>query len=67
MRIASEISGRLEDLLSQMNLDEKIGQMTQVEKNSLPSRNCEAVFHRLSLEWRRWIPRGQLASMVGLR
>jgi beta-glucosidase len=31
-----EVSQRVEDLLSQMTLEEKIGQMTQVEKNSLP-------------------------------
>ena len=30
------ISERVEELLARMNLDEKIGQMTQVEKNSLP-------------------------------
>ena len=35
MNTGSEISRWVEELLSQMSLDEKIGQMTQVEKNSL--------------------------------
>jgi beta-glucosidase len=34
--ISKEVSQRIEELLSQMTLEEKVGQMTQVEKNSLP-------------------------------
>lgn len=42
--IPDEISARVDNLLAQMTLDEKIGQMTQVEKNSLDKGDIKKYF-----------------------
>ncbi len=64
------IEERVEDLLARMTLDEKIGQMTLIEKNSIPPRDVHDFFIGGILSGGGGYPRGDntpegWAKMVG--
>ena len=61
---------RAEALLSQMTLEEKIGQMTQVDMNALKDKSdIQRVLPRIHAQWRRLRPRRHYAQRLaqGLR
>ncbi|MCK7479290.1 MAG: hypothetical protein M0C28_19440 [Candidatus Moduliflexus flocculans] len=57
----------MEDLLKRMTLDEKIGQMTQVEKDSIKLGRHHEVLHRVHLERRRRFASRATRSRRGTR
>jgi len=59
------VMDRVRDLLSYMTLEEKIGQMTQVDRQFLESDNDRYLFFRVTIKRWRFHPAKKLSEIMG--
>ena len=62
---APETQQKVESLLARMNLEQKIGQMTQAERMHITPRGGAGLPHRLGAQRRRLLPRATTARGLG--